>query len=259
MNFIPPNYLKICEGNAALLAERKYSESAPKKYLAMQKKYVADRPAQFPPETADNLNYFVNTWIHKFYMVNLTIEQLHACHWCDQTKGVTAYDAFMNSIGFSGEFDDSILIETHYFENFLFYASSFIKMTKTYKRRFFETINGNHPDIQKKMGEKKKRLDKYFMIHIHGKYKGSSLSDNNWGHCVRYLRNHVTHRDKIEFPGYFEQVSNDLQNYPQIRDSVRMFCQYIENGMFDVIQTMYEILFDVEWTPGSYEEGMFDD
>ena len=252
MNFIPPNYLKICEGNAALLAERKYSESAPKKYLAMQKKYMADRPAQFSPETADILNYFVNTWIHKFYMVNLTIEQLNACHWCDQTKGVTAYDVFMNSIGFSGEFDDSILIETHYFENFLFYAASFLEMTKNYRTRFFRHANKTNTKISKKEQE---ILD-YFQTTVFG----NSTWINNWGHCVPYLRNNIAHRDKVKSTElYFSGVVDKLKEYSEIDEPVNRFCQYIENGMFEVVQTMYEILFDVEWTPGSYEEGMFDD
>ena len=50
-----------------------------------------------------------------------------------------------------------------------------------------------------------------------------------------------------------------LLDIPTLKDmTYEKFGQTIENGMYELIRDMFPILYDLEWQPGPYREGMFE-
>jgi hypothetical protein len=125
------------------------------------------------------------------------------------------------------------------------------------EKKFFKTINGinNGP-----FASKSKLISKYFSTRVFGPSDWYGSNPNNWGTLLQSLRDRITHRDIIR-PSFDsnESLAGDvLFDWPTLQGKTYdRFCQYMQNGMFSLIQDISAIMYDLEWKSGPFKPGMW--
>jgi len=87
------------------------------------------------------------------------------------------------------------------------------------------------------------------------------FNDGQWGDLLRSLRDKIAHQEHL-IPSYegTEKLGETLLNWPTIQGrTFDRLCQDIENGMFELVQELFPILFDLEWISGPYHPNLWKD
>lgn len=102
----------------------------------------------------------------------------------------------------------------------------------------------------------------YFENKVFAKSSENWLSPENWGALLQSLRDKIAHRDKLR-PSYDSDenlVDDVLFDWPTLRETTYdRFCQYMQNGMFYMLHDLSKMLYELEWKPGPYKEGLWDE
>ena len=258
-----PKYRKSTEGLHALLEmTRKYADSFPKKVEAMQEVYLEKNIKLYNSKEKEQLRYYLKASNYKFYLATLSLEQLWSL---SHTKKLDVFDAIKNSLDRLDCSNDDLLLITFAFEGFLFQSRAFIDfymlyiclILKTNQRgkisynKFYKALKNAPPQLQAKAIN----ITNYFEKNVFAESKNSEINPENWGALIRSLRDKIAHRDQLRpsFDNNKRLAGQVLFNWPTIHKiTYDYFFQYMQNGMFSLVEDTSPILYDVDWKPETF-------
>lgn len=261
-------YKLMANGLHILLDEtRKYSDSIPKKVEAMQDIYLKRNSTLYTKEENQQLQYYLKACNYKFYLATLSLEQLWAL---SHTKRGQVINVLENSLDRLDCSDDDILLISFVFEGFLFQSRAYLDFYMLYLCLFLKT--GHQGRISKSkfdkalmnaptpLDEKATIVKEYFQSEVFADTKNDWLSPENWGTLLRSLRDKIAHRDRLRpsFDSDETLAGQILFDWPTLQQTTYdRFCQYMQNGMFELLREVSPILYDLEWKPGPFKSNMW--
>jgi len=263
------NQEKIAEGMKLLqIAVRRHAIASYLKLQAMQEAYLSRTNVAYTPEERKAIEYFLSAVIHKFHLASLSLEQLWAMS--DDTRGglVEAIELSLDRLEVS---EDELPVISFAFDTFLFHARAFIDFSMLYICYFLRT--GHEGSIsqdrfkkelakvtESDLSTKADKIGKYFNNSVFRPSEGPKFEIASWGTLLTDLRNKIAHRDIIRpsFESNETLLDNILLDWPTIKQTTyERFHQDMQTGMYSLLQEMAEILYEIDWIPGPYKEGMF--
>lgn len=261
-------YKQMASGLHILLDEtRKYSDSIPKKVEAMQNIYLQKNSALYSREETRQIQYYLRACNYKFYLATLSLEQLWAL---SHTKRDEIFYVLENSLDRLDCSDDELLLISFVFEGFLFQSRAFLDFYMLYLCLILKT--GHEGRISKGKFEKTltkvsfpfidkgAQVQEYFQSKVFAETQKEWLNPENWGTLLRSLRDKIAHRDRLRpsFDSNETLTGQILFDWPTLQKTTYdRFCQYMQNGMFELLREVSPILYDVEWKPGPFKPEMW--
>lgn len=261
---------EIVSGLQTLLDDtRRHADIPLEKLFAMQDMFLEKNPSIFTAEEIKSIKYYLRALSYKFHLANLSLSQLWAL---SETKRYKIWDALKNSLDDIECSDDELLLISFVFENFLFQARSYVDFFMLYvsiflqsghqgsisEKKFFKSLNGI---TEGSFVEKSQLASEYFSTNVFGSSEWDGLNSNNWGTLLKSIRDKIAHRDIIR-PSFNSSESiaeKILFDWPTLQNiTYDRFCQYMQNGMFALIQDISTILYDLEWKSGVYHPKLWD-
>ena len=266
--FSREQYKQMARSLHVLLDEtRKYTDSIPKKVEGMQNIYLRTNSDLYSREEKQKIQYYLQACNYKFYLATLSLEQLWAL---SHTKRDEVFNVLENSLDRLECSDDDLLLISFVFEGFLFQSRAFLDFYMLYiclvlktghegrisKSKFSKALTNVTPPLV----EKGAIITEYFETKVFSSSNKSWLSPENWGTLLRSLRDKIAHRDLLRpsFDSDETLTGQVLFDWPTLRQTTYdRFCQYMQNGMFDLLREVSPILYDVEWILGPYRPDMW--
>jgi hypothetical protein len=124
------------------------------------------------------------------------------------------------------------------------------------KRKFDKALL----NVPTSMNDKAVLIAEYFDTKVFAESTNSWLNPEDWGTLLRSLRDKIAHRDRLRpsFDGDETLIGQVLFDWPTLRQTTYdRFCQYMQNGMFELLRESSPILYELEWKPGPYKPGMW--
>ncbi len=259
---------EVAKGLRILLEDTRINTDIPaKKLIMMQEKFLQSHQDLFSDEEKEFVRYYLRASIYKFYLANLSLEQLWAL---SVNKRFELFDAIKNSLDSLDCSDDELLLISLSFEEFLFIARSFLDFYMLYICIFIPT--GHRGKISRKIFfkalanvkepylEKAEAISAYFDTNVFGSSEFGDWNPKNWGTLLISLRDKIAHRDIIR-PSFDsdETLAQDiLFNWPTLQGTTyERFCQYIGNGIFTMLRDVSPILYELEWKAGPPRPGLW--
>lgn len=247
---------------------RKYADSAPLKIEAMQEIYLQRNSSLYSEQELHEIRYYLKASMYKFYLATLALEQLWSL---SHAKRDEIFFALENSLDRLECSDDETLLISFAFESFLFQGKAFLDFHMLYislllktghegkisKDKFYKALNRSQSPFESKATD----VLNYFENKVFAKSSENWLSPENWGSLLQSLRDKIAHRDKLR-PSYDSDeklVDSVLFDWPTLRETTYdRFCQYMQNGMFYMLHDLSKLLYELEWKPGPYKDGLWD-
>jgi hypothetical protein len=263
------SHQKIVSGLKILLDDTRRNADIPlEKLFAMQDIFLEKNINLYSDEKLLEVKYYLRALSYKFHLANLSLSQLWAL---SDTKKYELFDALQNSLDNIEYSDDELLLISFVFENFLFQAQSYVDFYMLYisiflqsnhqgsisEKKFFKTVGGI---IDGPFTDKAKLVSEYFSTKVFGLPERDGINPNNWGTLLKSLRDRIAHRDIIRptFNSNETIAGKLLFDWPTLQNiTYDRFCQYMQNGMFALIQDVSSILYDLEWKSGVYKPGLW--
>jgi hypothetical protein len=261
---------QIAQGLKALQDETSsYTRDSYLKLKKMQDIYFSRTTIKYSSEERQIIEYYLNALIHKFHMATLALEQLWALSY---DKRDNIFETIEQSLDRLTVNESEYALISFTFDTFLFHSRTYIDFFMLYICFILKT--GHEGSISQSKFQK--ALDKasepqlsikasqvrdFFAKSVYGEYDGKSFDVCNWGELITSLRDKIAHRDIIRpsFQSKESLAKTILFDWPMIRNiTYDRFHQYMQNGMYMLMQDISTILFDREWIPGPYKAGMFD-
>lgn len=248
---------------------RKYTESVMKKIPLMQDVFISKNENLFSQEEENEIRYYLRASIYKFYLATLSLEQLWSLSHSKRDKLTIALENSLDTLNCS---DDDLFLISFVFEGFLFQGCAFLDFYMLYLCLFLKT--GHQGSISKSKFEKaiKKAnhemlpkshmVENYFQNDVFSNNNSSWLMPENWGVVLRSLRDKIAHRDRLRpsFDGDEKLLDKVLFDWPTLQETTYdRFCQYMQNGMFEMLRGVSQSLYDLEWAPGPYRNDLYKD
>ena len=264
------NHQKIAEGLQVLLqATRDYADSFPPKVCAMQAIYCKRSGSVYTQEELNQLRYYLQAAIYKFYLATLSLEQLWSL---SHTKRDELLETLENSLDRLECSDDELLLMSFALEGFLFQGRAFLDFYMLYLCLFLRT--GHKGSISRSsfnkalvgatgsaFEEKAKLVKDYFDTKVFGEFdRRFALNPDNWGALLTSLRDKIAHRDRLRpsFDSKEALVDKVLFDWPTIQGiTYDRFFQYMHNGMFSLFADVSPIIYDLEWKAGPYRSDLW--
>ena len=263
------SHQEIVSGLKILLNDSRRDADIPlEKLFAMQDIFLEKNSNLYSDEKLSDVKYYLRALSYKFHLANLSLSQLWAL---SDTKKYELFDALQNSLDNIEYSDDELLLISFVFENFLFQAQSYVDFYMLYatiflqsdhqgsisEKKFFKSVDGI---IEGSFVDKAKLVSHYFSTRVFGSSNWDGLNPNNWGTLLKSLRDRIAHRDIIR-PSFNSKetiAGNLLFDWPTLQNiTYDRFCQYMQNGMFALMQDISPILYDLEWKSGVYTPGLW--
>ncbi|MCA9893734.1 MAG: hypothetical protein KC615_12180 [Anaerolineae bacterium] len=234
-----------------------------KKIQKMHAIYV--NKADFPSTEKAKAHSKLQAFCYKFQVSNYLLEQLWAL---SHTRRMRVYDAILNSLDVMDTTDDELMLVSLHLENFLLQSRAFLDFYLLYLLSILRTayegsISREKFQKQLKISDTSKAiwLSEYFETKVFGNTDWSGMNPNDWGTLLVSLRDKVAHRDRLKysFDGQEEITKGILHTWPTITEiTYDRFCQYIQNGMFSMLEDISKQIYELEWIPGHYREDMWE-
>ncbi|MCP4416013.1 MAG: hypothetical protein GY805_05290 [Chloroflexi bacterium] len=259
---------QMASGLFVLLNEtRKYMDSVPKKLEAMQEIYLQKNSDLYSEKEILQLRYYLKASNYKFNLATLSLEHLWSL---SHTKRDEVFNFLENSLDRLECSDDEILLISFVFEGFLFQGRAFLDFYMLYiclllktghegrisKSKFDKAIKKAPPELI----DKTNNVKEYFDTKVFAQASDNWLNPENWGLLLRSLRDKIAHRDRLRpsFDGDETLARQILFDWPTLQQTTYdRFCQYMQNGMFELLRELSPILYDVEWKPGPYKPNLW--
>lgn len=256
---------QIAKGLCALQTiTRGHTESLYLRLHKMQSIYFSRTPIDYSTQEKKAAEYYLNALKHKFHMAALSLEQLWGL--VEEKQNRSILEAIEQSLDKLDISDNELVLTSFAFETFLFQARAYIdfymlyicyflktehegKMSRTRFRKSLERVIERDSELT----EKASKVLSYFDIHVFGEYDSKSIEIANWGKLITEIRDKTAHRDIIRpsFESEETLMGKILLNWPTIQGiTYHDFHTYMQNGMFDLIKNLSEILYDLDWATG---------
>lgn len=263
---------KIIDGLYSLQSlAKKFSENSILKLIEMQEAYFRKASTMYSDKEKDKCRYYLKALIHKFHLANLSLEQLWAL--CDN-KRIEIYEAVELSLNKMEISDNEMALISFTFETFMFHARAYIDFYMLYICYLLQTGHTGYINIKKfqrameKIGDpsvqiKASQAKNYFENEVFGQGGNSTggFSTKDWGNLIISIRDKIAHRDLVQpsFDSQEKLAEQIVLELPTIKGmTYERFIQTMQNGMYELIQNMAEILYEIKWVPGPYKPNMFD-
>lgn len=234
------------------------------KIKAMQEIYFERNSELYTEEELKQLHHFLEAVSYKYYMANFSLDLLWAMSY---TKRKEIFYALQNSFDRLECSNDELLLSSFTLEGFLFQCKSFLDIYMLYicmflhmdppvhmtTDRFFKKLDKIH---ESPFTEKAQWVEEYFKNIVFGENESVSFDLNNWGTLLKSLRDKIAHRDRLRlsFNGKENLFEAVLFDWPTLQDiTYDRFCQYMQNGMFDLVKNVSSVLYELQWKPGPYD------
>ena len=237
-----------------------------------QESFINANSNLYTKKEIENLRYFLDAFFFKFQSANYSLEQL----WSTSDRlsdKVMMHEIIRNSMVSFDLADNTRFLLSHIFEQYIFLCNSCLEFYMVYLVHLFRTKQSGHMNIEKFYKRLSKAEPEYFArkaTEVKKHFETKVFSDDreintifptNWGTLIKLLRDKITHRDRIDLShNSREEIPKEIfTEYPALRDKrCDRFCQAMQNGMWYMICDLFPVLYDLEWQPGPYREGMFD-
>lgn len=200
---------------------------------------------------------------HKFTLLNIHLEALWSISSSARNEILLVMENSINSHQWN---DLDKTLGSLSLEAFLFQARSFLDIYQKYclavmnkdvvqmsKDDFIKTLN--KVDIE--YIEKAQKIKTYFEDIVYGEpvknFKDADIFECcGWGTIVRELRNKIAHQNFIKYSYEGSEVLRQVKlDWPSLRGvTYERFAQLIDNGLFALITSASEILYEQEWVSG---------
>lgn len=260
------HYKQMASALQFLLDEtRKYADSVPLKIEGMQEIYLQKNSSLYSEKDLHDIRYYLKASMYKYHMATLALEQLWSLSHAKRDEVFSALDNSLDRLECS---DDEIFLISFAFETFLFQGKAFLDFYTLYislllqtghegkisTDRFYKALDRAPLPFRSKATD----VLNYFESKVFAESGRNWLSPENWGLLLQSLRDKIAHRDKLR-PSYDSNetlVDSILFNWPTLRATTYdRFCQYMENGMFDLLHDLSKMLYEMEWEPGPSKAG----
>ena len=235
-------------------ATRQYVDSAPRKTIDMHNHYIDSNKKIYDEIEIRKLQYFIESYLYKFYLANMHLEQLWSLASYHKTENLLL-KILKNIFDEHDTSDNNTILYSFSLESFLIQATAFYHFYELYLYAFFKVENTRYHS-------EKKLLDKLSMVRgnsfekkaekVIAHYKVGDAKKNRT--LLKELRHSSLHRDNV-FPS-FEQNINLLDKLIDGKEkwineiSCTDFCQSIQNDMFYFVIDLSSNLYNLEWKPG---------
>jgi hypothetical protein len=267
-NFLSDHYKGANGLRDLLLKTNLYVGGIPYKLNAMQGLYIKRNADLYTPNQIKKLDYFLSAYLYKQHMTSWHIEQVWGI--TDTSAGDRKLlDVLRNIFDDHQTSDTDLLLLSFLVDNFLLQATAFLDFYILYLCTFFHMPNTRGRGILEKLEHVDTKVfkDKPNLVREHfknrvfaspGRY---ALSIVSWGGMLRDLRNSTVHRDQ-EQPSFDPRgtlVEQKAREWPEALKEIECarFCEDVQGEMFLMVSQVATVLYDIEWQPGPYREGMF--
>lgn len=269
------HYSEIAQGLHYLVEDtRHYSQSSMLKIEAMQTAYIAQNPQTFTLTEQMNLRYYLRVCNYKHFLTLISLEQLWSL---DRVSSIPISRVLENCLDSLQTSDNQQSLISFSTENFLFHGAAFLEFFQLYLAEFFCVANvkiNKRNTGKEKLYEQLAQADLAFQPkcvqvkqfleqRVFRSQNQLAFIPENWGNVLRTLRNFIAHRDRTR-PDFstgqtlYAQLATSIAGWQDIENfPFGKFCQYIQNGIFDLYPGLSPILYDLSWKPGPYLPSMY--
>lgn len=252
-----------------LLEARRYVDSFPQKLHKMQEIYLERNPTLYSADEVEQLQNYLKSVSHKFYLATLSLEQLWAI---GDAQRLTVLDTIKNGLDRIDCSDDEWLLSSFALEGFLFQSRAFVDFYMLYLSLFLHTGHSGSMSRDtfarcltrvrdKRFLTKANWIAGYFDSRVFREYDPKLFPRNDWGSLLKSLRDKIAHRDIIRqtLNSTETLVGDVLFNWPTLQGmTYDRFCQDMQNGMFFLLTDISPVIYELEWKPGPYKPGLWE-